>query len=904
MTEEGLKPSSVFSDFNLPENDPSLTREFVWATSFVKVSPQMFSNHTRRLLLTTSLALAILPQAIAQDVDGNDDSAGRQDTIVIRGEFIPDPQRETTQVASFLSAEDLVRSGDSNAALALTRLSGLSVVSGKFAFVRGLGDRYSSSLLNGSPLPSPEPLKRTVPLDLFPSNILEGAAVEKTFAASAPGEFGGGLINLQTIGMPSENFMTFKYGISGDTVTTAEKGLIYGGSDLDWSGYDDGLRDVPAPLQNVLNSGERLSSFSSSEVEAVGESLVNSPLSVIQQAKLGPAVEGSISAGRSIYAGEVEVGLIGVVGYDQDWTTKDVARNFVQGNEAGTRINSTQTSFDATVNALGSLTLNWGENEVQTTVFYVHSTTKEAQIDTGVDFNAPGANSLVHDESTGWYERELAFYQLRGEHFVNDFTFNWRGAVASSSRDAPYERSLRRLVDNVGDAPKYSTANNYRISFSTLEDEMLSGGADLNYTAYLGGDREMNLSGGLDFSTTDRTYNFLGLRFAGGNSLPDDVEIARPDYLFSPDNIGPTRFVLSEVLSANDSYAASLDIAAGYVEAEIDLAQFIQTTFGLRYEEAEQNVRTFDRFGNEGTGAVSLQNNYLLPSVLLNWNFADDLQLRLGYSNTIARPQFRELALSSYIDPDTDRTYRGNSGLIDSELTNFDARLEYYFGRNQFVSIAGFMKEIENPIEEVQYSTSTFVFETTFINSPKAELFGGELEYRTKFALPLSSKWVQDREWMFSANYTYTSAEIQAEEGDQVFDPLSRSLKDASLYSLDGSTLQGTPEHILNLQFGWEGDVDQLTLLLGWVDERILQRGLDTPGAIVPDVVEDPGIQLDLVYKRDFVLAGHDIGFSLSGRNLLNEDHTEYQMSEGLGKTDFYSYERGTSISASVSATF
>jgi len=331
----------------------------------------------------------------------------------------------------------------------------------------------------------------------------------------------------------------------------------------------------------------------------------------------------------------------------------------------------------------------------------------------------------------------------------------------------------------------------------------------------------------------------------------------------------------------------------------------VRATLGARYEQAEQDVRTFDRFGNPGAGDVNLDNDYILPSATFTWNFADDLQLRLGYSQTIARPQFRELALSNYFDPDTERSYRGNNGLVDSQLKNYDARLEYYMGRNEFITLAAFHKEIKNPIEEVQFSTSTFVFETTFINSPKAVLTGAEFEYRTRFDMPISNPWFDAREWLFSTNYTYTSSEVQAGVGDKVFDPISKTLRDAALFGLDGSSLQGTPENIVNMQFGWESDVEQMTLLLGWVDERILQRGLDQPGAELPDIIENPGIQLDLVYRRDFNIVCRLLLVELNGLNLLDEAHEEYQENDaGLGRTEFNTYDRGQSFSASLTMRF
>jgi outer membrane receptor protein involved in Fe transport len=880
-------------------------------------------NFMYHLLLSSALVTVPVQAALAQEaapvettegaaVDAASDAVGDAEvvdeaavvqTIVVRGEFIPEPQQDTSQIATFLSSEDLARTGDDTAALALTRLSGLSVVSGKFAYVRGLGDRYSSARLNGSPLPSPEPLRRTVPLDLFPSNILDGAAVQKTFSADFPGEFGGGVIDLKTLRAPEDFFANVKASVGYNTATTGDNGLFLGGSDTDWSGYDDGLRDTPELLQAVLNQDLRLNSLSPRAVEAVGESLVNSPLSVIQSGDLGPSSEFSIDAGQLFSTDTFDIGLVGVVGYNQGWTTNRAIRQQVQGGILGNDIASTETVFDVTVNSLGSASISWGDNFIQSTGFYVHSTSKEAQIDTGRDFNAQGSTGQIFDESTGWFERELRFGQLLGEHEFGDLAFNWRGSLAQSTREAPYERALRRYVTATG-VPLYSVANNYGIRFSDLTDDVAGLSGDLAYTSDLGDGREVRISGGLDYAKTEREYNFLALRFAGGNSLPLDVQSARPDFIFSPDNIDPARFVLQEITTTNDSYEASLDVRSGYLQAEADFTNFLQSTVGVRFEDAVQTVRTFDRFGNQGAGTVNLKNQYALPALTVTWNFAEDLQFRAGYSETIARPQFRELALSSYFDPESDRTYRGNSGLVDSKLQNYDARLEYYLGRNQFITVAGFAKQIENPIEEVQFSTSTFVFETTFINSPRAEVFGAEFEYRNRFDMPFDAQFFVDREWLFSANYTYTGSEVQASASDQVFDPISRGFRSASAFSLDGTQLQGTPENILNLQFGWESDVDQLTLLAGWVDQRVLQRGLRQAGASLPDVLEDPGIQLDLVYKRDVKLVGQDLTFSLSGRNLLDEQHREFQDDATLGETEFNTYDRGMSISAGVTAKF
>ncbi|MCH9752147.1 MAG: TonB-dependent receptor [Alphaproteobacteria bacterium] len=863
------------------------------------------SKHS--LLLSTAFALAVAPIAVSQEepedsaVEAAEQDERTLQTVVVRGAFIPEPQRQTSQVASFLSAEDLTRQGDANAALALTRLSGLSVVDGQFAYVRGLGDRYSVALLNGSPLPSPEPLRRTVPLDLFPSSMLDGAAVQKTYSANYPGEFGGGLIDLKTVGQPAEDFLNLKIGTGYNTFTTGSTGFFVSGSDTDWSGYDDGLRDLPAPLASLIASGTNINSLSAEEREAAGESLVNGPLSVIEQDDLHPSFEAELEGGKALAIAEFDVGLIGVLGYDSSWTTRQATQQVLRNNSSGDfdrDVQVNQTAYDAIVNGLGSITVAHGLNEVSGTLFYVHSTTKDAQIAVGED----GSNEIRHQERSAWYERELTSFQLGGSHVFGDLDLEWRGTVAQSTYDAPYERRLTREV--IDGLPTYNNQQGrYNIQFTELVDDVTGFGLDGTYTFNLGSTRELTVSGGFDDSSTERDYKQYNFRFNG--SIADGVDpLARPDFLFSPDNIAPSRFFLNESTTSTDLYTAGLDVTAYYAQADVDVTEFIKATVGVRQESGEQFVETADRFGNPGPEATRIDNDYTLPALTFTWNFADDLQLRFGYSETIARPQFRELSEASYFDTESSRTYRGNSGLVDSEFTNYDARLEYYMGRNQFVTGAVFFKEIVNPIEEQINELSSLVYQTTYINAPKAELFGLELEYRNRFDMPFEGAWWQDRDWIFSTNYTFTSAELIVDDADLVFSGTeNRTVLATDLGLSDGDKLQGTPENIFNLQFGWESDVEQATLLVGWVDERILQRGDLRLG--LEDVLEDPGIQVDFVYRRDIELAGKELTFGFSARNLLDEAHEEFvNTTTDIGRVEFNTYDRGTSLSASLTAKF
>ncbi len=875
-----------------------------------------YRSITGMLLATTMLAP--IPGAFAQDTS---QSIGPQvsDEIVVLGRNIPEPQRATSQVATFLNADDLQRTGDDTAAEALKRLSGLSIVGGKFAYVRGLGDRYSSARLNGSPLPSPEPLKRTVPLDLFPSNILGGATVQKTFSPNYPGEFGGGIIDLETLRKPDENFLNVKLGISANTFTTAHEGLYVRGGDLDWLGYDDGIRSMPDELRAVVNTDTPLTDLTDAEQEAVGESLVNSPLSVIQNGTIGPNFEGSVEGGKywDLDSGAV-FSITGVVGYKQDWTTEEAIRQLASEERVGINSTQTETALEATVNGLMSAALETDYHTLTLTGLYIHSTRKEAQIQEGFNFNAEGSGGFV-TEANSWLERALMMGQASGEHDLGDqFAINWRGAFARSTRDTPYDRSLENRSASIDEndmivgPPSIVFNTRHNVNFSELTDDTLSGGADFFWYAPISGAREITLSAGYEYSDNDRDFISNPFNFTLNTSIPTDVSRARIDFAYSPDNIDPNRFQLIDTNTQGvNSYNGQLTVHAGYVQADAELIPTVRTTVGVRYETAEQSVDVFDRFIDTDQFDTMLENDYWLPSATVTWNFTDNMQLRGGYSHTIARPQFRELAASQFSDPETDRVYFGNSNLVDSEFRNYDLRYEYYLGRNQFLTLGGFYKKIENPIEEIQFTTTDFSFQSSFINSPEAKLYGGEFEYRTRFAMPVDSGWLADQEWLFSVNYTYTKSEIMVGDTDMITERDGDEVL-ASTYGLDGSTMVGTPEHIVNAQFGWEGENTQFTLLGGWVSERILARGeVLTKANRLLDVYEKPGFQLDAVFRQDVNIAGTDFTIGLSARNLLGTRHIEEQRGTADlaragedGVADFNTYKRGRSLSASLTARF
>jgi len=836
------------------------------------------------------------------------------DEIVVLGRYIPEPLRETSEVASFLTEEDLERTGDDNAAQALTRVTGLSIVEGRFVYVRGLGERYSSALLNGSPLPSPEPLQRVVPLDLFPASVLEGVTVQKTYSANYPGEFGGGIIDLRTVGAPREPFLNFQVSIGGNLETTGQKGLIYYGSRTDFTSFDDGTRDVPGLLRDAIATGNRVAAgpnFTSADLQAIGRDFVNAPLNLLQeQDHIQPNFGLELSGGRTWLVGGGDLGAVFVASYDNDWRTRegvqqegrlDVNQLVVQTDYA---VRSTEN--DVGLNFLGGLSWQNEFHELKWTNLYVRRTTKEGRSREGVDFAAPGTGE-VRDDYTEWFERSLFTTQLAGEHDLMDgaLELTWRGAYALTTRDSPYEKVIRYGLGADGvyrhDGEQYRNST----SFSELEDEILSAGADLAWTTPLSEERELTVRGGVAWMDNTRDAERRDFRFyPASGSIPQDVQDSRVDYLFSDFNIGPLLWELQEITPSGGAaaYDAGLETRAAYVQVEAEVIPLVSVSGGVRYEDAEQFVTPRDLFG----GALvfqptSLENTYWLPSATLTWNFAEDSQLRLGASKTIGRPQFRELAPQQYLDPDNDRLFFGNPYLVDTEIVNLDARIEYYFDRGQYLTGGVFYKDLENPIESSINDLGS-VTQQTYLNAPKAILYGAEFDVKKYFEFP-DSQWsfIADKRWLVQANYTYTESEVQVDAGDVVF-PLSAQgvARPASDYIIDGSRLQGQSEHLANLQFGWEDDVarSQATFLVTYVSERSSARG--RPGE--PDLIQEPGVILDFVYRKDFEYAGRDMGLAIELRNLLDEEYLEYQ--ELGNRITVNGYDLGQSGSISLTTRF
>ncbi|WP_227340294.1 TonB-dependent receptor domain-containing protein [Sphingopyxis sp. P8] len=888
------------------------------------------------LLLSTAL---VAPSAFAQDAasepatdeptadQATDDAAaqdedfdvsipgGANSEIVVTGRYTPNVVRATPEVVSVLSSADIARTGEGDISGSLQRVTGLSVVGGGFVYVRGLGDRYSLALLNGSPLPSPEPLKRVVPLDIFPSNVIDSTLVQKSYSANFPGEFGGGVINLTTKATPREPFLTFSGGIGWDSETTNQLGYTYYGSDTDWTGFDDGTRDIPPLLKAALNSGKPIlegADFTQDDLEAIQMELVNAETSLLQQNNHIPVNwSAGVTGGTTVTLPNGELGIIATAGISNKWRTRDTLQqtslNQDLSGDPQTSYNRVITDNRIVVNGLLGFGLELGDHKFRWTNLYIRDTLKQARLGLGTDRNQSERDILKQD--TAWFERQLINTQIVTELEFDRLQVDLRGAYANSQREAPYERGFTYVRTNLptdqdptGDKFVNDLGGNRgdaTIAFSDLNEDLWSGGVDLSYELA----PRITATVGYAYTDTHRVSVRRAFQFRGSN-LPISVTQLRPDYLLSDATIQLYDIALQET-SAQDGTAAfdaKLTTHAGYAQLQAEIVPGVNVNAGVRYEEGKQTVVPIDLFNTGGSAIVEtdLNNDYWLPALTVTWEIAPDMQIRVNGSKTIARPQFRELIAQIYQDTDSNRLFRGNPSLTDSELWNAELRYEWYFGRDQRLTAAGFYKSIENPIETYT-SVSDSAVNSSFANAPKATLYGAELEVQKYFPLDTMSDapfW-QSRRLVLIGNYTYTQSEIKVGANDTTV--INGVVQDAANFFFDGSPMTGQSDHLVNFQFGLEDQdrLSQQTLLLTYASPRVTSRGPSGQ----PDIREKPGISLDFVARQGINLLKKEIELKFEARNLTGRTYKEVQEA-GDNRIFLNRYKLGRTFSLSASLKF
>ena len=681
----------------------------------------------------TRLDFSLTPEAIQMDPIVVE-AARVQSTV----SSLLNSQKKSAVISSGVSEEQISRSPDSRASDVLKRVTGLSVVNDKHVFVRGLSERYSNTRLNGSSLPSPEPDKRSVPFDIFPSNLLSNIVITKSFLPSLPGDFAGGCIQLTTKEFTESLIAKFSTSYGFNTQTTFQDFQTYRGGQLDFLGIDDGTRELPGEVkeasasQKIVEGGQFGGGFSAEEIECLGESFRNVWSPRIKKAPVNQSY--SIAAGNQMTFLGRPLGIIASLTYKNDHSFHQEERLYYINGAQGLESRHHYQDFK-----VSEMSILWGgvfntsyklspEHKVGLKTTYTR--TAENEVQTYGMF--PNRDHNLDEIATRlrWVERSLISTELSGDHqlpFLRS-KLDWRSTLSLATRKEPDTRETLYESD-IG-------LNSYR-----LADESNSGSrffSDLS-------DRNLDIS--LNWEMPFQQWNSLPAKFKTGAGLvrkdrefdsrrfrfkPQDfnqVDIyQQPEMIFSPENIHDDGFQLEEDTRATDNYEANQTVGAGYAMVDMPLSKKIRLVAGARLERSEQEVTTFDLFNPNASPIVGeVRTTDLLPSLNLTYKLRQDSNLRLGLSRTVSRPSFRELSQFEFTDVGGHAVV-GNPELKRARILNCDLRWEWYPGLGENISIALLYKFFNDPIEQILLNATELT--TSWQNAKNAYTYGLEFEVR------------------------------------------------------------------------------------------------------------------------------------------------------------------------------
>ncbi len=849
----------------------------------------------------------------------------RVEEVVVIGTFIPDEKRTTSEVSNVLDTEALELLADTSVGDALSRITGLSLVGGKYVYVRGLGERYSSTLLDGARISSPVPFQKTVPLDIVPNSIVRNLLVQKTFSPEYPGDFSGGVVMIRTRATPEENYLSAKVQIGGNSETTGSDGLSYHGGGRDNWGFDDGTRNIPDNIK--LISSEAFEATPWPESASLGASFYNF-WHIREKDRLKPNYTGEGEMGyRYDFDNGASVGLLAAGKYTNDYNNrdKDYRRYEFTGIDGGSTqtVDYRQFTTRQTINWSGFLNLGIefnNDHSIQLSQVILRQADDETQRFRGL--------SSEDDVTTGtrvvsyrlqWTENYIRSTQIKGEHYFDVGTFdqlsvNWRAIDGAATRDSPDTRTYTYAHNSDGleevVTPNRQAAGDLRDVFqapdrvfSKLRDEIEEYGVDLNLPLMLGG-VEMDLKAGWSDYQRVRASRDRFFRFDLTPQAPHYVALMTPEQLFGIDNWG-RGWLDARDFSAGAANAAGIfpfatsgeETSSFYGGMDAQFTPRIRAAVGVRYEDTTLFADAFGGNTEEGTdNAVSQDYRDTLPAASLTFEFVNDLQLRLAYSKTVNRPSLLEITGTTIRNPEDSNLYRGNVFLEPARLDNYDARLEWYFGAADSLSVGVFRKDFKNPIEIGKVQAQNDIF--TWFNGEEATLEGVEIELRKD--LPFNEWFDWGDAWntfTLNANFSLIDSKVTLfGEGESPSDvPVTGSRQIARLFENERE-ISGQSDMLGNLiltytnyDAGIEG-----SLAYNYTGERIILVGAEN----APNIVEEARGQLDFLARYTFRPYDTHLELELKVKNILNNEVEWTQ-----GALPYESYDPGITYSLSLKAS-
>ncbi|MCI0539103.1 MAG: TonB-dependent receptor [Verrucomicrobiales bacterium] len=799
-------------------------------------------------------------------------------------------ERQSAQAfTDAIGAEQFSRYGSSDAAEIMTKVTGTTIVEGKFAVIRGLSDRYTLATLNGAEIPSADPYRKAAQLDLFQASMIDRVVVNKTFTPDQPGGFTGGAIDIITKSFPEK----FQFSLSAGTAYNTQASLnddffSYPGGSLDWLAMDDGTRDLPSQLRT---STPLAPNQISDEIKVnFAPTRSRAPLDH----------DFNLSLGDTVQVAKKPLGYFVGISYDRKF-------RFYQDTDSGSYLSGSpgrlppskifkdtraikETAWSGVVNLAYQ---PWENHELKFNFAYLQMAEDEARRRQGTDYLGNTAPTL--DMSTlHWTERNLNSYQLRGTHDFPDmggWELDWLAALANTSQGEPDLRYFNFYSYNNGDGAFGNQLGDTALPVPEIPSRYWRDLQEQNITFKLDPSVPFDVWDGLEGKVKVGGFFSVSER-----DLADEAFYYGPRpafYLSDPRTFPNDFFTLPEFnqleygkYGAPNMAHGTLDVTAGYVMLELPLVERLRFVGGVRYELTDLNSQGRDSV--TGTLRTSTINKAdLLPAAGLIYEVITNMNVRASFSQTIARPTFREITPIRTYDPAGDFLLDGNPSLQMTHINNYDVRWEWFFRPGELIAVSGFYKELEGPIEKINRSATGDI--VTYENRPgTSKLYGVELEFRK--ALDFVDDLLADLS--VGGNFTYIQSAVPFTEAEL------RVRRNLDPSTGDTRPLYDQSPYIINVDLTYDNRRSGTTasVVFNMAGERIY---FTVDGG--PDVYEQPFPQLDFVFSQS--LWKH-WKVKLSAKNILDPPFKRTYTSDYDSAYLNAQYHKGRTFGISLSYDF
>ena len=764
-------------------------------------------------------------------------------------------RQKATLAIENLGAKEMSIKGISNVEEGVKKITGISIASAGQLIVRGLGDRYSTTTLNGLPIASPNPDNKLIPLDIFPASTVQNITVSKVYDASAFADYSGAHIDISTKENVGSDFLSISFNAGGKFNTL--------GKDFYRMDRDGSLFKTPSLDQKLIDM-----SLTDFEEYARHNRLFNTSFQVSKKTAL-PEFGGNIGFGKRFTLGGNEVSVLGSIGVSNDLQTMDNAsiRTLEATGNTLNEFNYDSYSNELKIAALGNLGYSFRTSDhIGYTFFYARNAIDTYMRREGVDYedhHLIGSNNVTHIYS-------LQNHQVNGKHyFGKQWDLNWSGSYSKTSSDEPDRRQVMFIrEDDQIKLFKLNRQETMRYFGSLNEDEWVG---DLT-ASYRFGDNNKLQAG---FTYKDKNRDYMGTRFYYNlNKLnPTITDIYDTDSFLNMENVENGSITIDRKKQPKDSYTAGNSIYAGYIATEYYPVAPLLVNLGVRYEISKQWV---DYYTDGGKAERSeLNKNDLFPSLNMKYQMNEKNSLRFAFSRTVTRPSFIEMAPFLYQESYGSAQIRGNADLQNGYNYNIDLRYELFEKNGDMLSITAYYKHLKAPIERVQTLSGGSAVHS-FRNADNGMATGVEIEFRKEI--------VKDLRFGVNGSYMYTNVKLP--EGG-AYTNSQRALQGASPY-LANADLTYSPAFSNDRQLS-------VALLYNLQGPRIHSVGISGLGDIKQQPVHTLNFTGSYRFNRRFAV-------KLQVNDLLNQDILFKQEVPTTGdKVEVERFRKGTGFEVGFS---